>query len=154
MFFLEPIGERPLLSPVGAHFTPGAALKSRVAQDLRRAGPQVLHQPGQEVPVRVTRGQVNPDAAAPRTDAGPDFQEFEPQGVDLGHGQFRALDVAAQQPKQAVGRGVEQQPELVGQEAVAAQAIGLELHFALLDAVFHLTPQDVDLVIDQLGAVP
>jgi hypothetical protein len=64
---------------------------------------------------------MHPDAAAGLPDAGPDLQELEPQGVDLGRGQFRALEVVAQQPKQTIGRGVQQQPELVGQKAVATQ---------------------------------
>jgi hypothetical protein len=66
---------------------------------------------------------MHPDAPTGLTDAGPDLQELKAQGVDLGRGQFRALEVVAQQPKQAIGGGVEQQPELVGQEAVAAQAV-------------------------------
>ncbi len=56
----------------------------------------------------------------------PDLQKLEPRGVGLGHGQCRSLEVAARQPKQAIGRGMEEQPELVGQEPVTAQAIGLE----------------------------
>jgi hypothetical protein len=84
-------------------------------------------------------------------DAGADLQEFETQGVDLGRGQFRALELTAQQPKQAIGRGVEQQPELVGQETVTAQAVGLELQLQFLDAVFHVAPEHVDVVIDKLG---
>ena len=97
---------------------------------------------------------MDPDPTAGLPDAGPDFKEFEPQGVDLSRGQLRSLEMMAPQQKQAIGGGGQQQPELVGQEAVVTQAIGLELQFALLDAVFHLPPQDVDLVIDQLGAAP
>ena len=89
---------------------------------LSRTGSQVLQHHSQQVAVRVTGSQVDPDAAAGFPDAGPDLQELEPQGVYLGRGQFRALAVVTQQPKQAVGRGVEQQPQLVGQEAMAAQA--------------------------------
>ena len=102
---------------------------------LTGAGPQVLQQLGQEVAVRITRSQVHPDAAAGFSDAGPDLQELEPQGMDLSCSQFRALEVVAQQPKQAIGRGVEQQPELIGQEAMATQAIGLDLQLQFLDAV-------------------
>lgn len=43
--------------------------------------------------VRITRGQVDPDTAAGFPDAGPNLQELEPQGVDLGRSQFRALEV-------------------------------------------------------------
>src|SRR5665647_3209833 len=95
--------------------------------ELTGAGPQVLQQSGQEVAVRITRGQVHPDAAAGLSDAGPDLQELQPQGMGLSRSQFRALEVVAQQPKQAIGGGVEQQPELIGQEAMATQAIGLDI---------------------------
>lgn len=66
---------------------------------LSRAGPQVLQHPGQQVTVRIPRGQVHPDAPAGFPDAAPDLQELEPQGVDLGRGQLRALKVKPQQPK-------------------------------------------------------
>jgi hypothetical protein len=59
--------------------------------------------------------------------------------------------VVAQQPKQAVSGGVQEQPELVGQETVAAQAVGFELQLQFLDAVFHVAPQHIDIVIDELG---
>lgn len=71
--------------------------------------------------------------------------------MDLSRSQFRALEVVAQQPKQAKGGGVEQQPELIGQEAMATQAIGLDIQFQFLDAVFHIAPEYVDVVIDKLG---
>jgi hypothetical protein len=41
-------------------------------------------------------------------DASHDFQELEPQGIDLDCGHFRTLKVVALQPKQAVGRGVQE----------------------------------------------
>ena len=94
---------------------------------------------------------MDPDAATGLPDAGPDLQELEAEGVDLGRGQLCAFQVVAQQPEQAVGRGVEQQPELVGQEAVAAQAVGPEIQLQLLDAVFHIAPEHVEVVVDKSG---
>lgn len=101
-------------------------------KSLTWAGPQVLQQPGQEVAVRITRGQVDPDATAGFPDSGPDLQKFEPQGIDLGGFQFRALQVPTQQPEQAIGGGVQEQAELVGQKTVATQAVGLESSFSSL----------------------
>lgn len=46
---------------------------------------------------------------------------------------------------------MEQQAKLVGQEALATHAVGLEFQLQLLDAVFHIAPEDVDVVIDKLG---
>ena len=57
--------------------------------------------------IRVTRGQVDPDAPAGLPDAGPDFKKLEPESVDLSGFQDRALKVAAQQPEQAIGRRVQ-----------------------------------------------
>ena len=48
-------------------------------------------------------------------------------------------------------RGVQEQPKLVGQEAMATQAVGLEFQLQLLDAVFHVALQHVDVIIDELG---
>ena len=53
---------------------------------------------------------MDPDAAAGLPDAGPDFQQLETEGVDLSRSQFRVLEVVPQQPKQAVGGGMEEQP--------------------------------------------
>jgi hypothetical protein len=78
---------------------------------------------------------VHPDAAAGLPDGGSDLQELAAQGVDLSRGQFRALEVMAQQPKQAIGGGVQEQPELVGQEAMATQAVGFEFQLQFFDAI-------------------
>jgi hypothetical protein len=94
---------------------------------------------------------VHPDAATGLPDAGPDLQEFEAQGIDLVRSQFRALEVLSQKLKQAVGRGVEQQPGLIGQEAMATQVIYLDIQLQFLDAVFHIAPKHVNVVIDKLG---
>ena len=56
-------------------------------------------------------------------------------------GRQHGLKVVAQQPEQAVGRSVEQQPELVGQEPVATQAIGFKLQLQLFDPVFYVAPE-------------
>ena len=92
-----------------------------------------------------------PDAAAGFPDARPDLQELEPQCVNLGRGQFCALEMVAQYPKKAIGRGVEKQPKLVGQEAMATQAVGLDLQFYFLDAVFYVAPQHVDVYFRKLS---
>jgi hypothetical protein len=94
---------------------------------------------------------VDPDAATGLPDTGPDFQQLETQGVDLCRGQFRSPQMIAHQPKQAVGDGVQEQSKLISQEAVATQTVGLEIQLQLLDAVFYVTPEHVEVVIDELG---
>ena len=46
---------------------------------------------------------------------------------------------------------MEQQAKLVGQEAVAAQAVGLEIQLQFLDAIFHVAPEHIEVVINELG---
>jgi hypothetical protein len=118
---------------------------------LSGAVSQVLQHSGQQVAVRITRCQVHSYAAAGIPDAGPDLQELQPQGIDLSSFQIRALQVPTQQPEQAVGGGVQEQAELIVQKTVAAQAVGLDLQLQFFNAVFHVAPQHVDLVIDELG---
>jgi hypothetical protein len=119
--------------------------------DLTGAGPQVLQHQGPQVAVRISRGQLHSDAAAGFPDAGPDLQKLETQGVDLRRGQFRVLEVMSQQRKQAIGGGAQEQAELVGQEAVATQAVGPELQLEPFDAVFCVAPQHIEVVIDKPG---
>jgi len=89
---------------------------------LSRIGSQVLQPQGQQLAIRGTRGQVDPDAPAGLPYAGPDLQELESQGVHLGGGQRGALEMVTQQPRQAISRGVEEQPELIGQEGQLRQS--------------------------------
>ena len=54
----------------------------------------------------------------------PDFQQFQPEGVELGAGEFGAFEqVVAQRVHQHVGGGMEEQPELVGFIAVATRPV-------------------------------
>ena len=72
---------------------------------------------------------MDPDSTAALFDSGTDFQKLQPQGVHSGSGQFSTLQVLAQQPHQAVGICVQQQPELVGSKPVAAKPIRLQVEF-------------------------
>ncbi len=75
------------------------------------------------------------DVAAGFPEAGLDLQELETPGVDLGRDQLRAREVMTLQP------------QLVGQEAMATQALGLEFQFPCRDAVSRLAPDPRDAVI-------
>jgi hypothetical protein len=77
------------------------------------------------------------DVAAGFPEAGLDLQELETPGVDLGRDQLRTREVMTRQP------------QLVGQEAMATQALGLELQFQFRDVVARLAPEPGDAVIDQ-----
>ena len=77
------------------------------------------------------------DVAAGFPEAGLDLQELETPGVDLGRDQLRAREVMTLQP------------QLVGQEAMATQALGLEFQFPCRDVVARLAPEPRDAVIDK-----
>jgi len=94
---------------------------------------------------------VEPDATAGLVYPGADFEEFESDGSCLGGAQFGSLQVSAQKPEQAVSRGMEQEPELVGLEAMATEPVGFQIELQFLDPVFRFTPHHVNVIIDGLG---
>jgi len=57
---------------------------------------------------------VHPYLTAGLHDAGADFQQPEPESICLGAGQFRPLQRFTQVPDQTAGKGVQQEPELIG----------------------------------------
>ena len=77
------------------------------------------------------------DAAGGVADASTDFEELGAQSFDLRRAP-RLGQMQAKQIDQIVGEAVEQQAEGVGQEAMAAQAVGAETIFEFFDAVLTL----------------
>lgn len=98
--------------------------------------------------VRVRRGDTHDDAPATLAHPSPDLQELESQGLEGGRGQLGPGEPLAQMPEEHEREGVEQEPELVGRERVAAGAVGLEVVFEFLDPVLRVPPADVEAVVD------
>ena len=94
---------------------------------------------------------MNPDSPARLPDPGPDLDEFDPQGVDLGIFELCAFQMFSHQKKQTVGKDMEVEAKLIRQETVTAQSIGFELEFQLLDPVLDISPKHVDIVVDPFG---
>ena len=94
---------------------------------------------------------MNPDSPARLSDTGPDLDEFDPQGVDLGTLELCAFQMLSHQEKQTVGKDMQIEPELIRKKPVTAQPIGFELEFELLDAVLDVSPKHVDIVVDPFG---
>ena len=67
---------------------------------------------------------MHPDFAAALLDPGSDLEQFQPQRVKGGRGKRCACKMVTQQPHQAIGIRVQQQAELVGGKAVAAETVG------------------------------
>ena len=91
------------------------------------------------------------NTAAGLSDASSDLEELESQSAYLSSGKLRSLEGLSEQPEERVGSRVEKQTKLVGQEAVAAQPIGLDFPFEFFDPVLYIASKHVDPIIDPLG---
>ena len=69
-------------------------------------------------------------------DADTNLEQAQPEGIHLGMCQLGAASSTAEHVHQDVGGTMQEQSKLVGPEAMAAQAIGLERALEVLDRVF------------------
>ena len=86
---------------------------------------------------RPAGGQVDANAAGGLADAGADFEQPRAQSFDLRRTP-RLRQLVTEEVDEVVGGSVQQQAEGVGQETMAAQAVGTEAVLELLDAVLIL----------------
>ena len=91
-------------------------------------------------------GEVQPDLGEELPDPAADLEEAQPEGVELHAGHAAPDQPAAQGIEQPVGGGVQEQPELVGPEAVAAEAIGEAGVLEILDPQLRFAPIDIPVV--------
>ena len=99
-------------------------------------------------------GEVQPNLRQELPHPAGDLEQPEPEGVEL-HPWYPTLDQpAAQRIQQPVGGGMQEQPELVGPEAVAAQAVGEAGVLEILDPQFGFAPIDIPVVerLRRIGA--
>ena len=95
-------------------------------------------------------GQPQADAVASLPDAAADLEQPQAEGVQL-----HPLDPPRPQPtpqriEQPVGRRVQQQPELVGAEAMVTEAISKAGDFQILDGVLAIAAGNVP-GVERLG---
>ena len=91
-------------------------------------------------------GEVQPNLRQELPHPAGDLEQPQPEGVEL-HPWYPTLDQpAAQRIQQPVGGGMQEQPELVGPEAVAAQAVGEAGVLEILDPQFGFAPIDIPVV--------
>lgn len=82
---------------------------------------------------------MDADAGGLLDDAGADLEQAQPEGGELGVGErHRTGDGAAQGEHQPVGCGVQDQPDLVGERALAGGSVRGELALVQLDQVLGL----------------
>ena len=95
---------------------------------------------------------MDADARGLLDHAGADLEQAVAEGCELGPVERHpARHGIAEREHQPVGRGVEDQPELVGGRALAGGAVGGELDLVLLDKVLGLAAGAVDPFVEMAG---
>ena len=95
---------------------------------------------------------MDADARGLFDDAGADLEQAQPEGCELGTGERRgAGNGVAEREHQPVGCGVQDQPELVGERALAGGSVRGELALVHLDQVLGLTSGAVDIFVEMAG---
>jgi len=116
---------------------------------------QAVKQHGED---RLTGGagwQVDLDLGFQFDDAGGEFDQAQPQGVELHDAPDRAFGHdAAHRPQQPIGAGVQEQAELVGFGLVAGGAVGGKVGLPGFDVVLGLTTRAVAPFVQKAGPGP
>ena len=95
---------------------------------------------------------MDADAGGLFDDAGADLEQASADGGELGPVERHpARHRIAQGEHEPVGGGVEDEPELVGERALAGGAVGGELDLVQLDEVFRLAAGAVDPFVEMAG---
>src|SRR5919107_4720739 len=92
----------------------------------------------------MSRGQVQTDLRQKLPDPPSDLQEAQPQGIELHPPRPACHELPPQGVHQPVGTSVQQKPELVGDEPVAAEAIRFRVQLEVLDPVLALSSTGVE----------
>ena len=95
---------------------------------------------------------MDADAGGALDDAGADLEQAPADGGELRPGERHpARHGIAEREHQPVGGGVEHQPELVGERALAGSPVGGERALVLLDEVLGLAARAVDPLVEAAG---
>src|SRR6266478_1721719 len=101
------------------------------------------------------RRQVDFDLLFQFDDTGGDFDEAQPQRVELHDAPSRAFGhQPAHRPEEPVGTGVKEEAKLVGRSLMAGGAVGGEMVLPRLDMVFRLTARAVEPLMSGLARPP
>jgi hypothetical protein len=87
---------------------------------------------------------VQPEAAGALVQPGADFEQFDPQGLELGGAQLGVGQGAPKESHQLVGQGKPYQAKGIGGKAGAGKPVSLELVFELFAIVLGLAPALVE----------
>ena len=81
--------------------------------------------------------QVNADAAGGLANASAEFEQVGSQGFDLRRAPG-LRQMMSEEVDQVIGGGVQEQAKSIGQEAMAAQAVGAEAVFEFLNTLVQI----------------
>ena len=127
----------------------GLGFSGHGAPAIRARGSEAPGQQAEQGGVRTGRSEVDVDAGGPLDDAGSDLEQARPEGTELGPGERHpSRHGIAQGEHQPVGRGVQDEAELVGDRALAGGPVGGELALVQLDEVLGLAAGAVDIFIE------
>ncbi len=119
---------------------------------LRRQLGEAAGEIGETGLIREGAWQGHLDAGDHLGDAGGDFDQTQPDRVELRLAPERgARGQGAQAQQQPIGGGVDHQAELVGGGLAAGGAVGSEVQLVRLDQIFGLSPGAVELFVQRLG---
>src|SRR5919202_2399255 len=93
----------------------------------------------QQTPQELTRmaaGQVEADVGGPFTDAAPDLDQAQAEGIELHMRMATGGEPAAQRVEEPVDGCMQDEAELIGPEAMIAQAVGEAGPLDILDPQF------------------
>src|SRR5919204_2791977 len=94
----------------------------------------------------VAAGQVEAHVQGELADTAADLEQAQPEGVELQVGVATRAEPAAQGVEQPVDGGVQDQPKLVGPEAVVAQTVGVAGALQVFNPEFGLASVNVPIV--------
>ena len=144
--------------PVSSFVVSGLGVEEARVYGARRPGgqgPAAARRPAsrrEEGGVRAGRGEVDADAGGLFDDAGADLEQAQPEGGELGAGERHGTgNGIAQGEHQPVVAGVQDQPELIGEWALAGGSIRGELALVQLDQVFGLASGAIDVFVEMAG---
>src|SRR5215207_3758512 len=101
---------------------------------------------------RMPRGQMQADLREQLAYPPTDLDQHKPKRIQLHSLYTRLNQLPAQSVQKPVGRRMQKEPKLVGEEAMAAQALSLQRPLEVLYPSFRFSTPDVP-VVELLGLI-
>jgi hypothetical protein len=153
----------PWRVPAAAGLLIGIGLRGRLREGTALAGHlphlsgdqarQTVAEQGEDCLIGGARRQKDRELGFRFDNLGGDFDQAQPQGIELHHAPDRTFGHdATHRPQEPVGAGVQEQAKLVGLGRMAGSAVGGEVVLPRLDVVFGLAAGAIEALVEVLGA--